>query len=98
MQTSTRGGRSDAEQKALAVMPCTSPSAVSTVITVTPLAKRPRAALNSLGVTRSVMRCGSDAKPDPVVNIPPSYYARHEGGALMGSLRSTSEENPTTDY
>src|SRR5271157_1123561 len=70
MQTSTSGGRSDTEQKALAVMPCTSPLAVSTVMTVTPVAKRPRAALNSSGVTKFVMRCRSGAKLDPEANIP----------------------------
>src|SRR5271157_5764217 len=70
MQTSTSGGRSDTEQKALAVMPCTSPLAVSTVMTVTPVAKRPRAARNSSGVTKSVMRCGLGAKRNPEANIP----------------------------
>ena len=46
-----RRGRSDTEQKELAVMPCTSPAAVLTVTTVMPEAKRPRAARNSCGVT-----------------------------------------------
>ena len=53
MQTSTSGGCNDTEQNALAVMPCTAPSAVSTVITVTPLAKRPKAVRNASGVTGS---------------------------------------------
>src|SRR5271157_2790377 len=70
MQTSTIGGRSDTEQKALAVMPWTSPLAVSTVMTVTPVAKRPRAARNSSGVTKFVMRCRSGAKLYPEANIP----------------------------
>src|SRR5271157_314458 len=72
MQTSTSGGRSDTEQKALAVMPCTSPLAVSTV---TPVAKRPRAARNSSGVTKFVMRCRSGAKRNPEANIPEWYVA-----------------------
>ncbi len=54
MHTRTSGGRSDTEQNELAVMPCTCPDGVSTVITVTPEAKRPRAARNSCGVTEEV--------------------------------------------
>src|SRR5271157_2883684 len=69
MQTSTNGGRNDTEQKALAVMPCTSPLAVSTVMTVTPVAKRPRADRNSSAVTKSGMKC-SRRKLYPEANIP----------------------------
>ena len=81
MQTCTSGGRNDTEQNELAVMPCTCPTVVSTVITVTPELKRPRAARNSCGVTLMESSIGI-TKPKAglrvgTVTVPVAHYTRH---------------------
>src|SRR5271165_2896230 len=94
MHTSTSGGRNDTEQNALAVIPCTSPLAVSTVMTVTPVAKRPRAARNSSGVTKSDMQCVSAKARRRGQYIP----SRHTRGAVVGSRRHNRHRKSTTDF
>src|SRR5208283_3480745 len=94
MHTSTSGGRNDTEQNALAVMPCTSPLAVSTVMTVTPVAKRPRAARNSSGVTKSDMQCVS-AKARRRGQYIPSRHTR--GRACEEPSSQQARKNSTTD-
>ena len=63
MQTSTRGGCRETEQKALAVIPWIWSPLLGTVITVTPLAKRPRAERKSAGVTTSTIDDSWRGKP-----------------------------------
>lgn len=54
MQIRTKGGDNETEQNADTVIPWGLPSAPTVVTTVTPLAKRDRASLNSSSVTDTI--------------------------------------------